>query len=348
MNTTTTTGLDLAKSVFQVHGVDAASQVTTTRRLKRKDVMAFFAKLPPCLVGMEACGTAHYWARQLRSLGHTVKLMPPRYVKAYLKRGKTDAADAEAICEAVTRPRIKEVQIKTVEQQCALMLHRTRELLPTQRTRTTNAIRAHMAELGLIAPIGHDGMRSLLAIVVDTANTELPVVARLALAPLAAVLAEIEASIGTLDSAIAAQHKGNETSQRLAQVPCVGPLAASAFAATVVNPKAFKSARAFASSLGLTPRLEGTGGKTTLGPITKQGDRYLRRLLYLGAVAKLAHARAKPAKADPWLIALLGRLPFKQAAIALANKTARIIWALLAHGRTYTANTRPFACAVPA
>ena len=215
MNTTTTTGLDLAKSVFQVHGVDAASQVTTTRRLKRKDVMAFFAKLPPCLVGMEACGTAHYWARQLRSLGHTVKLMPPRYVKAYLKRGKTDAADAEAICEAVTRPRIKEVQIKTVEQQCALMLHRTRELLLTQRTRTTNAIRAHMAELGLIAPIGHDGMRSLLAIVVDTANTELPVVARLALAPLAAVLAEIEASIGTLDAAIAAQHKGNETTQRL-------------------------------------------------------------------------------------------------------------------------------------
>lgn len=338
---TTTIGLDLAKSVFQVHGTDADSRVTMRRQLKRKDVLSFFSKLPPCLIGMEACGTAHYWARQLGALGHSVRLLPPKDVKAYVRRGKTDAADAEAICEAVTRPRHKAVPVKSVEQQCALMLHRARELLLTQRTQLTNAIRAHMAELGLIAEVGHDGMASLLAIVVEPANTALPALARLALAPLAAALAEIEASIAKLDAAILAGHRSSQTSRRLQDIPGVGPLAASAFVATVGNPRAFQSGRAFAASLGLTPRISGTGGKTTLGPITKQGDRYLRRLLYIGAIAKLGAVRRRPAQADPWLLGLLARMPFKQAAIALANKTARIIWALLARGGTYVASHRP-------
>ena len=344
MTTTITIGLDLAKSVFQVHGVDADGRCTIRRQLKRREVSSFFASLPPCLIGMEACGTAHYWARELGALGHTIKLLPARDVKAYVRRGKTDAADAEAICEAVTRPRHKAVPIKSVAQQCALMLHRNRELLLTQRTRTSNAMRAHMAELGVIAPVGHEGLRQLLEIIVEPANTALPAIARLALIPMAAALAAIEASIRALDAAILAEHKRCQTSRRLEAIPSVGPLTASAFTATVGNPAAFKSGRAFAASLGLTPRINGTGGKTTLGPITKQGDRYLRRLLYIGAVAKLAAVRRNPAKADPWLTALLARMPFKQAAIAVANKTARIVWALLARGGTYVASHRPAAC----
>lgn len=348
MATTITIGLDLAKSVFQVHGVDADGRCTVKRQLKRREVMAFFTKLPPCLIGMEACGTAHHWARELGACGHAVKLLPPRDVKAYVRRGKTDAADAEAICEAVTRPRHKAVPVKSVAQQCALMLHRGRELLLTQRTQLTNAIRAHMAELGVIAPVGQEGLRWLLGIVIEPANTALPAAARLALIPMAAALAATEAAIGTLTAEISAGHKSNAISRRLEAIPGVGPIAASAFTATVANPRAFQSGRAFAASLGLTPRLNGTGGKTTLGPITKQGDRYLRRLLYIGAIAKLGAVRRRPAKADPWLLGLLARMPFKQAAIALANKTARIIWALLARGGTYVASHQPAAFAAPA
>ena len=340
MTTTSTIGLDLAKSVFQVHGVDAEGNVTIKRQLKRKDVLGFFAKLPPCLIGMEACGTAHYWARELSRLGHRVKLIPPKDVKAYVRRGKTDAADAEAICEAVTRPRLKEVAVKSVEQQCALMAHRVRATLIMQRTQTLNAIRSHLAELGLIAPAGNEGAKELLALVVD-ADARLPAMARVALVPMAAALAEIEASIATCDQTIVAAHKTNATSQRLAKVPGVGVLTASAVSATVTDPKAYKSGRSFAASLGLTPRITGTGGKVTLGPITKAGDSYLRRLLYLGAVAVLARVRRNPAKADPWLAGLLARLPFKQAAIALANKSARIVWALLVRGEDYVARHLP-------
>lgn len=345
MATTITIGLDLAKSVFQVHGVDAEGRCTVKRQLKRREVMAFFTKLPRCLIGMEACGTAHHWARELGACGHAVKLLPPRDVKAYVRRGKTDAADAEAICEAVTRPRHNAVPVKSVEQQCALMLHRGRELLITQRTQLTNAIRAHMAELGVIAPVGQEGLRWLLAIVVEPANAALPAAARRALAPMATALIATETAIGTLTAEISAGHKNNTTSRRLEAIPGVGPLAASAFTATIANPQAYKSGRAFAASLGLTPRLNGTGGKTTLGPITKQGDKYLRRLLYIGAIAKLSAVRRNPAKADPWLLGLLARKPFKQAAIALANKTARIVWALLVRGGTYIDTYRPAAFA---
>lgn len=342
MKTTSTIGLDLAKSVFQVHGVDADGAVTIRRQLKRKDVPAFFAKLAPCLIGMEACGTAHYWARELKKLGHRVKLIPAKDVKAYVRRGKTDAADAEAICEAVTRRRLGEVPVKSVEQQCALMVHRVRTTLIMQRTQTLNAIRSHLAELGLIAPVGNEGAKQLLALVVN-ADARLPALARTALAPMVATLAEIEAAIATCDQTIVAAHKSSAISRRLAEVPGVGVLTASAIAATVTDPKAFPSGRSFAASLGLTPRLTGTGGKVTLGPITKAGDGYLRRLLYLGAVAVTARARRDPAKADPWLTGLLGRLSFKAAATALANKTARIVWALLSRGEDYVARHQPAA-----
>jgi transposase len=342
-----TIGIDVAKSVCQVHGVDAAHQVVLKRQLKRKDVMAFFAKLRPCLIGMEACGTAHYWGRELRQLGHTVKLMPPKYVKAYVKRGKNDAADAEAICEAVTRPSMREVAVKTVEQQSVLMLHRARDLLIRQRTQTINALRAHMAEIGVIAPAGADGIAALVAIVFDTDDPRLPGIARVALQALVATLASLGRAIAALDRAILAAHKADATSRRLETIPGVGPLIASAVTATVGDAGAFKSGRAFSAWLGVTPRLDGTGGKVTLGPITKQGDRYLRRLLVMGATAVLGHARRHPDK-QPWAVGLLGRLTFKQAAVALANKMARIVWALMVRGGTYAPKYRPATLAVTA
>jgi transposase len=340
MTKVSTIGIDLAKSVFQVHGVDAAGKVAMKRQLKRKGVLAFFAQLPACLIGMEACGSAHYWARELARLGHDVKLMPAKYVKAYVKRGKNDAADAEAICEAVSRPSMREVAVKTVEQQSVLMLHRARDLLVRDRTRTINALRAHMAEIGVIAPAGRDGIAALLAIVSDAADPRLSGVARVALQALAATLASLGGAIAALDRAILAAHKADATSCRLETVPGVGALIASAVTATVGDARVFKSGRAFSAWLGITPRLDGTGGKVTLGPITKQGDRYLRRLLIMGATAVLGHAKHQPDK-QLWAVGLLGRMPFKQAAVALANKMARIIWALMVRGGTYTPRHRP-------
>lgn len=347
MQQATTIGIDLAKSVFQVHGVDGAGKVVIKRQLTRKGLGAFFAKLAPCRIGMEACGTAHYWARELSGLGHSVKLMPPKYVKAYVKRGKHDAADAEAICEAVSRPSMREVAVKTVEQQSVLMLHRSRDLLIGQRTQTINALRAHMAELGVIAPAGTDGISALLAIVSDPAEPRLSGVARVALQALAATLASLGGTIAALDRAILAAHKADATSCRLETVPGVGALIASAVTATVGDARVFKSGRAFSAWLGITPRIDGTGGKVTLGAITKQGDRYLRRLLILGATAVLGHAKRHPHR-QPWAVGLLGRMPFRQAAVALANKMARIIWALMVRGGTYTPKHRPAALAATA
>ncbi len=340
MTMVSTIGIDLAKSVFQVHGVDAAGKVVMKRQLKRKSMLALFAKLPPCLIGMEACSSAHYWARELSGLGHSVKLMPPRYVKPYVKRGKNDAADAEAICEAVSRPSMREVAVKTVEQQSVLMLHRSRDLLLRQRTRTINALRAHMAELGIIAPAGTGGVAALLAIVSAPADPRLAETARIALQALAATLASLDRAIAALDRAILAAHEADETSRRLETVPGVGTLIASAVTATVGDARVFKSGRAFSAWLGITPRLDGTGGKVTLGPITKQGDRYMRRLLIMGATAVLGHAKRHPEK-QPWAVGLLSRMPFKQAAVALANKMARVIWALMVRGGTYTPKHRP-------
>lgn len=340
MKEVSTIGIDLAKSVFQVHGADDQGHTVFTRKLRRRDVLAFFAKLPPCLVGMEACATAHHWARELEALGHRVRLLPPRYVKAYVRRGKTDAADAAAIAEAVTRPALRAVPVKSIAQQSVLMLHRARELLIRQRTQTINALRAHLAELGIVAPTGHEGLKSLLSIIADARDGRLPPLARSALQSLAALLMALGHEIARLDRAILMTHREDEASRRLATVPGIGPVAASALTATVADARVFRSGRSFAAWLGLTPRLDGTGGRVTLGPVTKQGDRYLRRLLVMGAVAVLARVRRQPAQ-HPWAAELLGRLKFKAAAVALANKTARIVWALLARGESYRPGHRP-------
>lgn len=341
MKSTTTIGLDLAKDVFQVHGVDAQQKVTFNRQLARKDVLAFFTKLPPSLVGMEACGTAHFWAREIGRLGHHVKLMVPRYVKGYAKRGKTDAADAGAICEAVTRRHVEAVAVKSVDQQCLLMLHKVRDGLVGDRTRTTNIIRAHLAELGLIAPKGQAGFERLLAMLRDEDCTDIPSTARIALMPETRKLAVIEQGIAELDGKLRAVHKTDATSRRLETIPGVGPTGACAFAAIADEVRVYKSARHYAASLGLTPRITGTGGEVHLGPISKQGNGYLRRLLYLGAKARLSWAIRNPSKADARLLRLLKEKPFNVAAIALANHMARTIWALLVRGGEYIANHRP-------
>ena len=345
MKSTTTIGLDLAKEVFQIHGVDADQKVTVKRQLKRKDMLAFFEKLPPCLVGMEACGSAHYWAREIEKRGHKVKLMVPRYVKGYMKRGKNDAADAEAICEAVTRRHVEAVAAKTVDQQCLLMLHKVRDSLVGDRTKTTNIIRAHLAELGIVAPKGREGFGRLLAMLRDETCSDVPPLARVALMPEVAKLASVEQGIADIDGRLRGAHRQDATSRRLEMIPGVGMMGATAFAGIAEEVKAYKSARHYAASLGLTPRITGTGGEVQLGPISKQGNGYLRRTLYLGAKSRLGHARRNPGKADPKLLRLLQEKAFNVAAIALANQMARTIWALIVRGGEYVANHRPVAFA---
>ena len=333
----TTIGLDIAKNVFQVHCIDAAEKVVVRKQLRRGQVMKFFEALPPCLVGMEACATAHYWARELTKLGHEIRLMPAKDVKAYVKRNKNDAADAEAICEAVRRPTMRFVKIiKSAEQQGRLMQHRARDLLMRQRTQVINALRAHMAELGIVAAQGHEGLKKLVAIIADEKDERLPADARASLIVLTAQLQALQTMIRVIEKRIIAQHRASEASKRVATIPGIGPLGASAIIATVTDPSAFRSGRDFAAWIGLVPRQDSTGGKPKLGPISKQGDRYLRRLLVLGAHAALRRAKQSPQN-YPWLAQLLARRPFKVVAIALANKMARVAWALLAKGGTYRA-----------
>jgi len=332
----TTIGLDIAKNVFQVHGVDANEKVVVRKQLRRGQVLAFFAALAPCLIGMEACATAHYWARELTKLGHKVRLMPAKDVKAYVKRNKNDAADAEAICEAVRRPTMRFVQIKSAEQQGQLMQHRTRDLLMRQRTQLINALRAHLAELGIVAAQGREGIQELLAIVADHKDQRIPIDARASLMLLAAQLQAVQTVIGLIEKRIMAQHRSNEASKRLETIPGIGVIGATAIAATVADPSVFRSGRDFAAWIGLVPRQDSTGGKQKLGPISKQGDQYLRRILVVGAHAVLRRAKQSPEK-YPWLTQLLARRPFKLVAVALANKMARTAWALLAHGGTYRA-----------
>ena len=332
-----TIGVDLAKNVFQIHGVDGNGKVVITRQLRRKQVIEFFGKIAPCLVGKEACGTAHYWARELEKLGHTVRLMPPSYVKGYVKRSKSDAADAAAICEAVTRPSMRFVPVKTAEQQASLMLHRTRDLLIRQRTQAINALRAHLAEFGLVAEKGREGAAELAAIVSDENNRHaLPVAMKQALQVLLNQLAALQQQIGELDRGIHAQHRASDVSRRLETIPGIGVIGATAIASTVADPSAFKTGRDFAAWIGLVPRQYSTGGKEKLGGISKQGDRYLRRLLVIGATAVVRVARQNPAK-YPWIIALLAKKPAKLVAVAVANKMARIAWAIMAKGGTYRA-----------
>ena len=335
MQTISTIGLDIAKSVFQVHGVDAAGQVVVRRQLKRRLVLAFFAKLPPCLIGIEACASSHYWARELQALGHTVRLMPPAYVKPYVKRQKNDSADAEAICEAVTRPNMRFVPTKTVEQQSCLVLHRTRHLFIRQQTSVINSIRAHLAEFGIVAPVGRRGVEQLLEIVADANDVRVPEVARACIAALGVQLRALKAQILELDRRILAWHRSSEVSRRLDHIPGIGPALATALVASIADPKVFRSGRDFSAWIGLAPKQNSSGGKDKLGNISKQGDRYLRSLFTTGALAVIRYAKIHGTKHRPWLAALLARRPTKVAAIALANKIARIAWVLMTRGERY-------------
>lgn len=329
-----TIGLDIAKSVFQVHGVDATGQVVVRRQLRRSHVLKFFAGLSPCVVGVEACATSHYWSRELRTLGHSVKLMPPSYVKPYVKRQKNDMADAEAICEAVTRPTMRFVETKTPEQQSVLMLHRIRLTLVSQRTMLSNTIRAHMAEFGIVAPIGRNGLDQLLAVLSDLDDQRVPALARDCLVAVAAQLLLVKGKILDMDRRITACHRTSEMSRRLAEIPGIGPLVATALVATVPDPRAFASARNFAAWIGLVPKQNSSGGKERLGGITKQGNRYLRSMLTVGALAVIRYAERHGTK-RPWIIKLLARRPTRVAAVALANKMARMAWAVMAKGERY-------------
>ena len=335
MQTITTIGLDIAKSVFQVHGVDAAGRVVIRRQLKRRHVLAFFQRLRPCLIGIEACASSHHWSRELQAVGHTVRLMPPVYVKPYVKRQKNDATDAEAICEAVARANMRFVPTKTPEQQSGLVLHRTRHLFVRQQTSVINVIRAHLAEFGIVAPVGRHGVEELLGIVADPSDKRVPGVARACLAALGAQLRVLKAQILEFDRMITAWHRSSETSRRLDDCPGVGPALATALVATVADPKAFRSGRNFSAWIGLVPKQHSSGGKDRLGSISKQGDRYLRSLFVAGALAVIRYAKIHGTKHRPWLTALLARRPTKVAAIALANKIARMAWAMMAKGERY-------------
>ena len=341
MQTITTIGLDIAKSVFQVHGVDAGGQVIVRRQLKRRYVLTYFQKLSPCLVGIEACASSHHWSRELQALGHTVRLMPPAYVKPYVKRQKNDATDAEAICEAVTRANMRFVPTKTPEQQSGLLLHRTRHLFIRQQTAVINAIRGHLAEFGIVAPVGRHGVEELLNVVADPSDRRVPDGPCVSLGIWGSTAEDQGADTG-VRPADQGWHRSNETSMRLDEAPGVGPVLATAVVATVADPKAFRSGRNFSAWIGLVPKQHSSGGKNRLGGISKQGDRYLRGLFVAGALAVIRYAKIHGTTHRPWLTALLARRPTKVAAIALANKIARMVWAMMARGERYK---EPFALA---
>jgi len=343
---TITIGLDLAKNVFQVHGVDADGAVTVRKTLRRAQVRPFFERLPPCLVGIEACGTSHHWARELISLGHEVRLMPPAYVKAYVKRGKNDAVDAEAICEAVTRPTMRFVAVKSREQQAVLSLHRVRRLLIGQRTQLVNMMRSQLGEFGIAIPAGLErALQTARQIVDDEAAHDLPVQAAEAVAMLSRQVLEIHARLRQLDLRLAALKRSDEVARRLATIPGIGPVGATALAASVTDPHQFRSGRQFAAWLGLTPRQKSSGGKERLGHITKMGDRYLRQLLVVGATSLIRRAKHRPETVDPHLVALLARKPARVASVAMANKMARIAWAVMTREQVYQADHAPMLAA---
>jgi len=329
-----TIGLDIAKSVFQIHGVDVEGAVVIRKRVNRAKVLEFFAALPSCLVGIEACPTAHHWSRRLQALGHTVRLMPPSYVKAYLKRSKNDANDAAAICEAVMRPSMRFVATKSEQQQSILMLHRSRELLVRQRTMLSNAIRGHMAEFGIVSAKGRNGTAELLAILANEQDDRFPIAARFSLDVLARQYAVLTTEISIIEKRIHAWHRTCEESRRLQEIPGVGPIVATALIAEVSDWKAFSSGRGLAAWIGLVPRQHSTGGKERLGGISKQGNRHLRWLLVAGAMAVIRYARKHGTK-RLWLIRLMGRRPIKVAAVALANKIARMAWAMMVRGERF-------------
>jgi transposase len=334
-------GLDLAKSVFQVHGVDLHGKVVVMKRLRRDAVLAFFANLPPCVVGMEACAGSHFCAREIARLGHTVRLMAPQYVKPYVKRQKNDRADAEAICETVQRPSMRFVAVKSEEQQSTLAIHRVRETLVAQKTQLINALRAHLAKFGITAPQGAGKVSQLTAVLADLEDTRVPALARSVLQGLVDQLRDTERRVDDLDARLAEQAQEDKVCQRLMTVPGIGPITATALAATIGDATVFESGRHLAAWLGLVPRQHSSGGKERLGSISKAGDGYLRRMLVNGARAVMRWQGTK----SPWLAGLLKRRPFNVAVVALANKLARIVWVVMARGEEYR---KPGAASEPA
>ena len=328
-------GLDLAKQVFQVHGADKTGRCLLRKQLKRREVLRFFAELSPCLVAMEACGSAHYWAREIAKLGHDARLLPPAYVKPYVKRVKTDRIDAEAICEAASRPTMRFVPVKTIEQQSLAALHRCRDLLVKNRTMLVNALRAHLAEFGFVAAKGIGKLPDLIEIVSEAPAEALPEMVRAPLSGFIDAIALINQKLDGVEKRLRAWHKGNAQSKRLETVPGVGLIGATALCALVPDPKLFRNGSHFAAWIGITPRLDGTGGKVRLGRISKAGDGTLRRLFVLGATALLRSLANKTTPLALWVQGLLARRSGRAAAVALANKLARIAWAIMASGKAY-------------
>jgi transposase len=324
-------GLDTSKHVFQIHGVDENEQPVLRRQIRRSEVEKVFAKLPPTRIGLEACGASHHWARVLRGLGHEVMLIPPQYIKAYVKRGKNDAIDAEAICEAMSRPTMRFVPVKTAEQQAALTMLGVRDLLVKQRTMLINAVRGYAAEFGVTAAKGPQQVLELLRRL--TTGEGVPALAREMLAMLAGQIEAVNAKLKAIEARLMAWHRQDQTSRCLATIPGIGPIGGVSFALKVPDAKVFRSGRHFAAWVGLTPREDSTAGKHRPGRISRAGDEDLRRLLVLGATAVIQQAKA--GRASPWLLELLARKPKKLAAVALANKMARIIWAMMVSGETY-------------
>jgi len=333
----TTIGLDLAKNVYQVHAINGAGEVVVRKTIRRAQVLRFFERLDPCLVGIEACGTSHYWAREISKFGHEVRLMPPAYVKPYVKRGKTDASDAEAICEAVSRPTMRYVAIKSCEQQAALTIHRTRDLFVKQRTQLVNMIRGLLAEFGIEIRRGITHALSLAERIAAGDMPGIPALAAKMIARLAEQILDLEARLREIERELLAWHRSSEIARRLATIPGVGTVCATAFAASVTDPHQFRSGRQFAAWLGLTPLQHSSGGKERLGRISKIGDKYLRRLLVVGMTSLVRRAKYKPDAVDRWLSDLLSRKPVRVVTVALANKAARVIWAIMARGGTYRA-----------
>jgi transposase len=331
----TTIGLDLAKNIFQVHGITADGKVAFNRSLRRAQLLAFFENLEPCLVGMEACGSSHHWARELQKLGHDAHLMPAMYVKAYVKRGKSDAVDAEAICEAVTRPTMRFVAIKSEEQQGILFLHRARDLVVRQRTQLSNILRGLLSEFGIVIAQGIGSAMKFAQAVLDGKKPAIPEVAVDVLANLSNQLLDLHLRIHWYDKRLRLEAQKDPRVKLLKTIPGVGPITASAIVATAGDGHQFRNGREFAAWLGLTPLNRSSGGKEKLGRITKMGDRYVRRLLVTGMTSRLRQVSVNPDRIDPWVIALLERKPSRLATVAMANKTARIIWAVLTRNECY-------------
>jgi transposase len=328
-------GMDTSKHIFQLHGVDAAEQPVLRKRLSRKQMVEFLAKLPPTVIGMEACGASQYWARELSKLGHEVKLMAPQLVKPYVSRNKNDGRDAEGLCEAMSRPSMRFVPVKTAEQQAALMLTGIRDGLIARRTQLSNTIRGYAAEFGLIAPKGLDKIEPLLAQIAQ--DESLPAMARELFAVPGREYARLQAELKQIEAKLMAWHRADSLSRRLAQIPSIGPIIATRLVMKTPDPHAFRSGRHFAAWLGLTPKDHSTAGKTRLGKITRAGDEDLRRLLVAGATSVIQQVRRGRGHPSHWLVALLKRKPPKLAAVALANKVARIAWKLMATGESYDA-----------